>query len=785
MSKTPVLVRSSEFVVRSKIFEHRTPNTGQNKLRLLFIHSQQENRSFKGADEQRSLSISLWETAGFSPRSFICSAILFLNLMLCAWNLTCLYAQEKKEPIVVNGDQVEYSADNKEITATGKVEVIYKDSKLTCQKLTVNTQTKEGVAEGMVILDDRRGIIKGSKIIYNFDSKTGTIFDSNFRANPYFGKSSKVQKVSEDEFIAVDGFVTTCNFDRPHYRIGSKQINMFPKDKMQTKDNIIYIGGAPVLYLPRYNHSLKDPMMHIQVMPGKNSDWGPYLLTSYRHNLSPNLDGRIYLDYRNKLGLAEGFGLNYTNPNFGTGDYKFYYTNEKPNDLDTEFERYLIRWRHKWSIDPSTNFSSEAYKIVDKRRKIDSQRSFLKDYFYREFEQDSQPLTYALLHHSFQYSSMDLLAQKRINSWFDQIDKLPELKYSLPNLKVGDAPFYLENSSSFSNFGKKASTAPVSPDEVNVTRLDTLNKISLPTRVAFVEVAPFVADRFTLYDRGANDESLPIRTIFYSGVDLSTKFYRIYNVRSNFLKMNLDGLRHIITPTIGYSYNHEPTIPASNLYQIDSVDAITSNSSAAVGLTNKLQTKRLGKSVDLMDCLVTSSYIFKPKTGEKRGSNFSDILINIKLLPYSWMRMQTDALYKHSGSRLDRNYGKFSNANYDINFDLGKERFFGLGQRYQRQGGNEITASLYWRLSPKWKFSVYQRYNLKQYLDSENLRISKGSLEQQYTISRDLHCWNVEVTFNTKRDEGSTVYFVFRLKAFPEMEFGFNQSYHKPQAGSQ
>ncbi|HTZ11213.1 MAG TPA: hypothetical protein VMD04_02390, partial [Candidatus Margulisiibacteriota bacterium] len=57
--------------------------------------------------------------------------------------------------------------------------------------------------------------------------------------------------------------------------------------------------------------------------------------------------------------------------------------------------------------------------------------------------------------------------------------------------------------------------------------------------------------------------------------------------------------------------------------------------------------------------------------------------------------------------------------------------------------------------------------------------------EQEYTISRDLHCWIMDITFNTKQNEGSTIFFAFRLKAFPEMQFGFNQSYSGPKSGAQ
>jgi hypothetical protein len=436
-----------------------------------------------------------------------------------------------------------------------------------------------------------------------------------------------------------------------------------------------------------------------------------------------------------------------------------------------------MRWRHKWDIDERTNFISQVYKIVDERRKrLDPTRNILKDYFYREYEKDSQPLSYALLHHNFTNSSLDLLLQKRTNHWYDQLNKLPELKYTLPSLKLFDTPLYFENNSSLANFDKKATTSPTTADEVSVTRFDTTNKLSLPMKLAFIEFTPYILSRQTLYDKGADGASLPMRTIFYSGADLSTKFYRLFNVKSNFLGMDINGLRHIITPHIQYTYNHAPTIAAGKLKWIDAVDTIAKSNAVYLELSNKLQTKRKNQTIDFLDLRVSSTYSFyavDPQTNLKSHGSFSDFLVKLKLIPYSWMRLEADATYNSK-----QHY--FSNVNYDINFDLGKERSLGIGQRYQRNGGNEITASFQWRLNPKWKFSTYHRYNLGN--DPNSVA---GLKEQEYSILRDLHCWNVGLTYNIKKNEGSSIWFVFKLKAFPEMEFGFNQSYHQPQSGAQ
>jgi hypothetical protein len=377
------------------------------------------------------------------------------------------------------------------------------------------------------------------------------------------------------------------------------------------------------------------------------------------------------------------------------------------------------------------------------------------------------------------------LIEKRINRWYDPgyLEKLPELKFSMPSYKIGDSYFYFDNLSSLGNYNKKnSSTFPDTSNtpDTHVNRLDTTNKFSLPFRLAFIQMQPFVSNRATYYSRDIDGKSIAPRSIFYTGVDVSTKFYRLFNIQSNFLKMDINGLRHIVTPTISYNYNHKPSINKNKLRQIDEVDEITENNYATLELSNKLQTKRKGVSVDLVDFRVTSNYLFKPESGDKRGSNLSDVLFKLKVLPYSWMRFEGDATLERSVSRSDTNYNHFSDVNYDFIFNWATERSFAFGQRYQRKGGNQITSSLNWRLNPKWRFSVYERYEM-----GHDSTLSKGLKEQEYTISRDLHCWSTDLTYNITRGEGATIWLIFRLKAFPEVEFNYNQTYNTPKSGSQ
>ena len=96
--------------------------------------------------------------------------ILFLLVATCYSLLlfSICYAQEKEEPVIINGDRVEFLTGEKKAIEKGNVTVTYQDMKLTCDKLTFYSQEKIGIAEGKVHLDYKNGVLEVEKINYNF-----------------------------------------------------------------------------------------------------------------------------------------------------------------------------------------------------------------------------------------------------------------------------------------------------------------------------------------------------------------------------------------------------------------------------------------------------------------------------------------------------------------------------------------------------------------------------------------------------------------------------------------
>lgn len=696
--------------------------------------------------------------------------LLFILVSLCLPIFSFAAVTPDRKPIEVNGDRVEFFADNKKVVAEGNVVINYADSRLTCNKIEVFTETKDSFAEGNVHLYSPKGEIYGERMQYNFEKQEGMLYDAHLIAVPFYGAAKTIERLGPQEMKANQSFVTTCDLEKPHYRLLSKQIQIYPSSKIVARGVTMRIGNTPIFYLPKYVHLLDDKRPRVTVIPGYEKNWGAYILTSWRYYFNENAKGSVHVDYREKKDLAWGIDYSYKTPNTGEGLIRTYYMNERsiqskrawvtPRD-SIERERFKGEWRHKWQIDRETMAIWQYYKLSDK--------DFLKDYYKREYEKIPEPSSFFLLTKTLPSATLSLDVEKRVNRFFADVEMLPQLKLDTIDQRLGETRFYFKSNTSYATLAKKIAQ-PVDGDDLKgkqTERLDTYDQLSYQHKLGFIEARPYVAMRQTYFSRDISSTRSFFRGIFYSGIDLSTKFYRLFDVETDFADLDIHKLRHIITPAIKYSYIHPPTVSPTKLIQFDEIDAIDRKDTLTFELENKLQTKRGGSSVDLLRFLITTDYLlkYKPEQGKFR---FDHVEADLEIHPYSWLNFYADSDY-------DTNIKKFSTANFDLAANGGDKWYIGLGQRYERAVSNQTTAEFAYRFNPKWKLRVYQRFEA----ETNTLK------EQEYSLYRDLHCWTMEITFNTTRGEGNTIWIIFRIKAFPETGFEINNSYHQRKAGSQ
>lgn len=680
------------------------------------------------------------------------------------------YAQEASSPVEINGDQVQYSVTDNKVIATGNVVVKRSDVTLTCDRLEFDRSQNIGIAEGNVVLERKEGRLTGDKMFYNFTTMKGDFIEAKIASKPFYGSGKKITKEGENHIVLRDGYITTCDLDHPHFRLKAPKVDIYQGDKAVARNMTLVLGQLPVLWIPRYTQDLQHKKPMFVITPGYDKNWGSFVLTQWRHYWNDHVNTVLHLDYRSRRGWGEGIDLNYNSPEFGNGFMRMYYTQERfkddkffinfseSKDPVVEKERFKGEWRHKWDINENTNAIWQYYKLSDDQ--------FLKDFFEREYEDDTNPPTYFLLTRGFSSAgTLSLRSDVRVNRFASAIDRLPEINYLLPGTRIFDSGFYWKNNTTYSNLAKLEPSPSVNRYET--MRLTTDNQISYPFKVMrFLELRPFVGGEETFYTKTLmKEDNNTVRGIFKTGADVSTKFFRVYDVHSNLLNLDINRLRHVVTPSVAYFYTHDPTLEAAKLVQFDATDNLARGHGMTFGFENKLQTKRKGKSDDLVRLLLTSDFYLKE---DSHKGGFNNVVSKMDVKPNEWVTVYSETYYDTIEEHL-------SNANFDVYLTDPKNKWsISLGKRFDREVDDQITSQFNLRLNQKWYFEVYQRWDVEHGINKE----------QEYAFVRDLHEWEMKVSFNHKETDGDAIWIAFTLKEFPDLTLDFGSGFNKVKAGA-
>ncbi len=733
----------------------------------------------------------------------------------------------------IRGDQVEYFQGEGKVVASGNVEAVYRDSKLTCDQAVIYMATKDAYLRGRVRLVQLSGFLKGEEMIYNFETKKGTVLEAEGEAGPWRTRGERAQKIAPDAYIHRGGYLTSCDFEQPHTRLQAKEVKVFLDDRVVLKNAVMYVGRVPVLYVPSYTHPLDDKRPRVTIIPGKSKEWGPFLLTSWRVYLHENLQGRFHVDYRERLDLATGLDLKYRLPVGGEGLFREYYTNqrslqrkhfyskltqEKKDKPTVEQERYRFQLRHLWEIDDFTRATLEYHRARD--------TNVTKDFFEREFEEGTgSPPSYFQIARSSPWYGLTFLLTRRVNRYETVTQQLPFIAFNVRPLGVPWLPrierwlrwprraggqnvplprdgwFY---QSSY-NFERSDLAEPVNGTEDALTTFNTVHELFYPMRVLrLFNFRPFFRFRETMFSRGAGTGASLFRQAGAAGFDLNTKFFRVFPWEIRALGLDIERLRHVVTPTLTYEYQGKPTLSADRFVRSD---GLAKSNTMTPGIEQKLQTKRMqGGRLTTVDVVrFNSTMPYDVEGGSGHGGEWNSVNMDLELLPYSWMRVEADAT-------VDPHIGKVPTINADLVLQPGLQQGYGgrgiaevfnpetgdlnelpwalgLGWRYQRNTSAQLTLETEFNLGRKWRVGMYQGFDVKRFVtetSTEGDRTVKKIYdfpEFEYRLRRDLHEWTVELIYNVQRQEGETLLVLFRLKAAPELPVEFERSYHRPKGG--
>jgi LPS-assembly protein len=672
-------------------------------------------------------------------------------------------------------------------SATNGFTAVYGEVRLVADYGMVNVTTGDAVAHGNVRIERGAQIWKGERIEYNF--KTGKIVSESFRTgqNPFFLQGEVVAgEQKAGVYVGANSLVTTDDYADPGYSVRAKTIVIVPGEYIEARHATLHVGDVPVFYFPYYHRSLKQFPNSWTLVPGYRSAYGPFLLTSYNWYWGQQLGGSLHIDGRTKRGPGVGPELRWNLPRFGEGTAGYYYTHDlepgedsfdKPIDADRQraFVTHLTELRSNLTVRLAVNYQSDPF--------------ILRDFFESEYRENVQPKSFLEVNHLSRNFSLDLLAQPQINPFFETVERLPDVRLTGFRQQIGPTPFYYESESSAGYY--RRNFADGTTNDYAAARADTFHQILAPfTLLGWLNVTPRVGGRFTHYTEanghGAfTDEEE--RGVFNTGAEVNFKASRLWpQARSRF--WDVDGLRHIVQPSVNYVFVPHPTrsprelpqfdyeLPSTRLLPIEfpdynAIDSIDAQNVLRLGLRNKLQTKRRGLVQNVVHWALFTDWRLNTTRGQ---GTFADAFSDIDLRPFSWLTVNSEVRYDLDDGALDIADHRVVIAPNDV-WSLS------FGHRYLRDnalldqstttttndiGNNLFFTTVYYRLNENWAARVGFHFEARD-----------GTLEEQYyTIYRDLRSWTTALTLRIRDDRSGptdyTVAFTLSLKAFPRFGVG-------------
>ena len=580
----------------------------------------------------------------------------------------------------------------------------------------------------------------------------------------------KATRKADGEIVVKDATVSPCpSYLEGHsvYSLTSSKVTAFPSRGDVSSDritqlnsnaaslnnyhfwaynNVLYIGNMPVFWLPIMYKPPPNRMGYWTVTAGSSSAYGFYMQTSNNWDLWDTPDLKIstsnLLDYYNNRGFGYGNASEITTPNSVTQSFLYGINDSNPRYSAPNTSRYSPFSPYIYDID-LRNFTHLTDRLDFRGRFAQiSDIYFLYDYFGNLASIDPAPPTYANLDYQLDWAALSANIRPQTYTWYTTTQELPKLQLTIPRQELF-ANIYYQGQTQASYLSQKWTQLNQSrpgglpnPANYNSWRFDTVNFAYYPIQMDVFNLIPRAGFRLTGYSNSSNtavsDSDLnnmiavsqpestatatfnnydtkggsTARFIPEFGMTLNTKTSQSWEGVKN-AYWNMDGLRHVATPYIDYTYL-TPSQKRDHILYFDDIDRIDTQNFVRIGIDNRLRTRRGGwKS--------SQAYTWA------QMHNYLDFLFNADS-----RKNETSGTIKNLGD-----FGNIITVTPTENLNLNAQILVDAGQMIGSNFGTCLASSNVggtWNFADGWGFTGSYYYSAN---NNTNPTYSMGSMEQQ------------------------------------------------------
>jgi len=246
-----------------------------------------------------------------APRSFLVACVFAITLVLTLSLFGSVSAVAATVPIRVSARQMVFDGARNAWELWGEVEIAYKDTVIQGDHAQIDARAKRAVIAGSVSVARGDEMLKGE--VATYDMSTGDVVVEQAWARlkddqiKGFLFASGDELTKKDDYLRLtEGFVTTCDLDKPHWRIEVRELEVYADDCIVLRSVSYYEGNVRLLSLPRLTIPLKEDERLELPKIGYGAVEGWYVKGQYNYRLSDVSSGSLFADYFELLGPATG-----------------------------------------------------------------------------------------------------------------------------------------------------------------------------------------------------------------------------------------------------------------------------------------------------------------------------------------------------------------------------------------------------------------------------------------------------------------------------------------------
>ncbi|MFP4531776.1 MAG: LPS-assembly protein LptD [Desulfobacterales bacterium] len=682
-------------------------------------------------------------------------------------------------PWRITADRLVYDQDQDVYTATGQVIIEKGATTLSADSVRFNQSTMHAHASGNVRLDTRGDRLSGSRMRFDLNEQTGTVYDGLIfiEEKNFYIRGDTIQKTGTDSYAIHRGSLTSCDGEVPDWQVTGRDLAVDIGGYGSVRHAALWAKKLPVAYLPYFAFPVKRDRQSGFLAPeaGYSDRNGIEFIQPYYWAIHRSLDATLYYHHIQNRGEKLGGEFRYRLSPQSQGALMFDGMEDRKVDDEEASgaewgygdDRYLRpnsdRYWFRMKADQEIPYGMDAQLDLDIVSDQDYLREFddgytgyndVNDYFASEFGRDlddkDDPVRENRAHlqkiwprYSFNADLLwyDNVIKRRLEDSDDTLQQLPAMTFNALKQPMLDTPVFFQADSEYTYFYRQ--------DGISGHRMDIHPRFFLPLRAGpFFTFEPSAGIRQTAWsadddpdmgtEAAGTDKDYQHRELYDLKATLSTDLYRIYNAQTP----DAHPIKHTVIPELAYEY--VPDTDQSEYPDFDSIDRIEAANQISFSLTHLLTAKYSDAGPEansgqetaearynrFFRFFIEQAYDFN-KEKKTDDEPFLPLYAEMDITPVRMLNLHAEAEWSHEADTL---------LSHLLSARLRNQRgdHLALEYRYLRDSRQSIDLAASIALTDRIRISGEYERNL-----DENTDIEK-SIEALYQSQ----CWSIAVGYS-------------------------------------